>query len=59
MTELVEWTGLENRRRLIAYPGFESLSLRHIHNTFNYLYRNKAITQHKAHHYFNGGFFVA
>ena len=25
----VECTGLENRRRLIAYPGFESLSLRH------------------------------
>ena len=26
----VECTGLENRRRLIAYPGFESLSLHHL-----------------------------
>ena len=26
----VECTGLENRHRLIAYPGFESLPLRHL-----------------------------
>ena len=26
----VECTGLENQHRLVAYPGFESLSLRHI-----------------------------
>lgn len=26
---MVESTGLENRRRLIAYLGFKSLSLRH------------------------------
>ena len=29
----VECTGLENRRRLITYPGFESLPLRHFKST--------------------------
>ena len=30
---VVECTGLENRRTLIAYPGFESLVSRHITST--------------------------
>jgi hypothetical protein len=33
----VECTGLENRHRLIAYPGFESLSLRHNMKGISYL----------------------
>ncbi len=37
VTELVECTGLENRRRLIAYPGFESLPLRQLVLLFSML----------------------